>query len=282
MTFVGKILVIVIMAFALLFLGISTVVFTTATNWKDATAKERTKKDQLQKSFQDVQATVEAKKKEYEQAKSEHTAAVAQNDSRIKALENDVKTLNDETTSVRTNLEKAQQNAVTALAEAAERRKETEQLREQKSAVEKQSNEYKLQQTDLNDKIRELERQTKTLDDNNKDLRDRVGRFSTLLRRNGLSDDISVVKALETPPPVKGEVLRVDPMNKRVELTIGSDDGLAPGHILYIYRTNQYLGQIQVQSVDPDQSVAKVVGRTINGLKLKEGDFVSSTIRPRG
>ena len=35
MTFVGKILVIVIMAFALIFLGISTVVFTTAKNWKD-------------------------------------------------------------------------------------------------------------------------------------------------------------------------------------------------------------------------------------------------------
>ena len=36
MTFVGKILVIAIMAFALLFLGISTVVFTTSKNWMAA------------------------------------------------------------------------------------------------------------------------------------------------------------------------------------------------------------------------------------------------------
>ena len=39
MTFVGKILVILIMVLSLVFLGVSTVVFTTATNWKDETAE---------------------------------------------------------------------------------------------------------------------------------------------------------------------------------------------------------------------------------------------------
>ena len=39
MTFVGKILVVVIMVFALFFLAVSTVVFSTAKNWKDETAK---------------------------------------------------------------------------------------------------------------------------------------------------------------------------------------------------------------------------------------------------
>ena len=41
MTFVGKILVILIMAFSFLFLGISTVVFSTAVNWKTETAKQK-------------------------------------------------------------------------------------------------------------------------------------------------------------------------------------------------------------------------------------------------
>src|SRR5262249_30149948 len=154
-------------------------------------------------------------------------------------------------------LEVAQQNANTSLLEAEANRKETEQLRGQKSEVEKQSNEFKLQQTELNDKIRELERQTKSLDENNKDLRDRVARYSTLLRRNGLSDDISTVKGLESPPVVQGEVARVDQRdNSRVEITIGSDDGLVPGHELFVYRVKprpQYLGKIQIMTVDPDQ-----------------------------
>ena len=46
MTFVGKILVIVIMVFALFFLAISTVVYSTATNWKEETKKQ---KDQVNK-----------------------------------------------------------------------------------------------------------------------------------------------------------------------------------------------------------------------------------------
>ncbi len=45
MTFVGKILVILIMAFSLVFLGVSTVVFTTATNWKTVTEKQKKEQD---------------------------------------------------------------------------------------------------------------------------------------------------------------------------------------------------------------------------------------------
>jgi len=136
----------------------------------------------------------------------------------------------------------------------------------------------------LNDKIRENERQIKTLDDNNKDLRDRVARLSTVLRKNGLSDDITTVKGIESPPVVQGEVARVNAGNSQVEITIGSDDGIVPGHELFLFRTKplpQYLGKIKILSADPDQAVGQVIGRPVNGIKIKEGDIVSSTIRPR-
>jgi hypothetical protein len=284
MTFVGKILVIVIMAFALLFLGISTVVFSTATNWKAATEAEKKKVNELTGKSRDLTAAVDAAKKDLEKAKADSAAATTQAENKIKGLDDEIKNNQAEITAARSKLEVAQQSANTALLEAEANRKETEQLRTQKSEVEKQANEFKLQQTDLNDKIRELERQNKSLDENNKDLRDRVARYSTLLRRNGLSDDITTVKGLESPPAVQGEVARVDTKNSRVEITIGSDDGLVPGHELYVYRVSprpQYLGKIQILSVDPDQAVARVMGRTVQGIKIQEGDIVSSTIRPR-
>ena len=90
----------------------------------------------------------------------------------------------------------AQTNAKTALDEADARRKETDLLRDQKSAVEKQANEFKLKQAELNDKIRELERILETATKNNADLRERVAKFSALLRQNGLSDDISQIKGI--------------------------------------------------------------------------------------
>jgi ABC-type Na+ efflux pump permease subunit len=284
MTTVGKILVIVIMLFAVLFLGISTVVFTTATNWKEATAAQKKKVQELDAKNRDLLASVDAAKKDLDKAVADHQAAKTQAEGHVKSLEDENKTLSQEATAARSKLEVAQQSAHTSLTQAEERRKETEVLREQKSAVEKQANEFKLQQTELNDKIRDLERQSKTLDENNKDLRDRVARYSTALRKAGLSDDVSTYRGLESPPPVQGEVSRVDAQNRKVEITIGSDDGLVPGHELFLYRTKpraEYLGKIKILSVDPDQAVGKVIGNTVQGKKIQEGDIVSSTIRPR-
>ena len=163
-------------------------------------------------------------------------------------------------------------------------KKESDLLRGQKSEVEKQANEYKLRQTELNDQIRQLSRTLETATNHGNDLRDRMARFQTLLRSKGLSDDISQVRGLENPPPVQGEVLRTNSRSNEIEISIGSDDGLVVGHELYVYRTKpraEYLGKARIIVVDPDQAVAKVINSTVQGKKIKEGDIVSSTIRPR-
>lgn len=284
MTYVGKILVVVIMALSLIFLGISTVVFSTSKDWKLATEAQKRTVGELTKKLADAKAGVDAAQKDLEAAKVAFDAQTKQLNNQISLLENEATRAQAQITQARSEVAGAQTNATTSLADAEARRKETEQLRNQKEAVEKQANEYKLIQTELNDKIRELERILETATKNNADLRDRVARYSTLLQQNGLSADISSVKGTETAPPVVGEVKRVDPSNSRVELTIGSDDGLAVGHELILYRQAprpEYLGKITIISVDSDQAVGRVVGRTYQGKKIQEGDLVSSTNKPR-
>ena len=107
---------------------------------------------------------------------------------RIQLLEDQNKRPRTQITTVRRPGGRLADHAKTALDEAEARRKETMQLRDQKSAVEKQANEFKLRQAELNDKIRELERMLETATKNNADLRERVAKFSTLLRQNGLPD----------------------------------------------------------------------------------------------
>ena len=285
MTFVGKILVIVIMAFALLFLGLSTVVFTTHTNWKEAVDKKwKPDLDKLKTQSNELGTQLATAKDELKKAEDLQKQQNAKSEDLIAKRDDEVKTRQNEARALQQQVEVAQQAAKTALDEAELNRKEAERLREQKSAIDKVANDFKLQQIELNDKIRELERQNKTLDDNAKDLRDKAARFSTLLRRNGLSDDITNIKGTETPPPVEGEVAKVDATNRRIEITIGSDDGLAVDHELYLFRTKpqpEYLGRVRIVSVDPDQAVAKVIGNTVQGKKIKEGDSVSSTLRTR-
>jgi hypothetical protein len=284
MTYVGKILVIFIMAFSLIFLGISTVVFTTTRDWRKATEDQKKKVSELQAKLNDAQAGVDAAKKELDAAKTNYDKLVEASTNRIKLLEDENGRAQQQITAVNGQVATAEMNAKTALAEAEARRNETNQLREQKSAVEKQANEFKLRQTELIDRIRELERVLETATKNNSDLRERVAKFSTKLRQNGLSDDITQIKGTESPPPVVGEVKRVDPSNRRVEITIGSDDGLVVGHELYLFRTKprpEYIGRITVIAVDADQAVGRVIGVTYQGKKIQEGDIVSSTIKPR-
>jgi hypothetical protein len=284
MTFVGKILVITIMAFALVFLALSTVVFSTSKNWMVATKAEQVKGEDLKKKLNDAKAASEAAKKSLEDYK-------AQCDQEKKALENSLTSQVDENKrnlaqiqTARGQLATAQQTAKAALEEAQAKINEAVQLRTQLTAAEKQGNEYKLNQAELNDKIRDLTRGLETATKNNGTLRESIAKFSELLRKNGLSDDISQIKGLASPPPVTGEVKRIDPTNRYMEMTIGADDGLVVGHELYLYRVSpnpEYLGKVKIISVDPDQAVAKVVGNTYMGKKIKEGDIVSSTIRPR-
>ena len=284
MTFVGKILVIVIMAFSLLFLAMSTVVFVTSKNWMVETKKERLKSDDLKKKLNDANAAAEAAKKDA----ADYKAACDQDkktlDNRLAAQQDEINRSQAEITSVKGHLAVAQQTAKSTMDEVESKRQQTLQLRQQLSAVEKQANEYKLEQAEKNDKIRDLERKLDTAVKRNVDLRDQVARYTTLLTSHGLSTDISQIKGLENPPPVVGEVKRIDATNREMEITIGSDDGLVVGHELYLFRVSprpEYLGKIAIVQVDPDQAVAKVVGKTYMGKKIKEGDIVSSTIKPR-
>jgi len=282
MTLVGKILVLVITAFAFLFLGISTVVFTTATNWKVARDAEKKKVDDLNGKNRDATTKLDQLNTELKTAQAANDKAKTELDAKIADTKAETDRMQQEITVARGELVTAQQTAHTSMEEAEAYRKQLEQIREQKLAVEKQANDFKIRQTELNDQIRLLTRERDVAKKNNEDLRDRVARYSSMVRQLGLSDDVSQYKALESPPAVTGLIGRVDPQNKKVEITIGSDDGLVPGHELHVYRTiprPEYLGRIRILSVDPDQAVGVVIGNTIQGKKLKEGDVVSTSFR---
>ena len=65
-----------------------------------------------------------------------------------------------------------------------------------------------------------------------------------------------------------------------MEISIGQDDGLRVGQELNVYRLEpraKYIGKVKLVSVYPDKAVADLIGTTVNGLKVQEGDNVSST-----
>ena len=286
MTFVGKILVIVIMVFALFFLALSTVVFTTEVNWKT----EVTKLNEAKKKVADEKARLENNVKDAEAklslAKDESAKAETEFQDRIKDLTQQNATRQTEITAQRKNVEVALQEVKAAQDEAEARISESNVLRDNLKKVQDQRDEFLLQKTDLNQQIIVLQRELETAVNKNKDLRDRTALLSGALRKAGLSADPRTYAGIQNPPEdVEGQVTRVDPSGKLIEISIGQDDGLVAGNELVVYRTKPtpaYVGKVRILATDPDQASARVVGSTYHGIKILEGDNVSTQIRPGG
>jgi small-conductance mechanosensitive channel len=285
MTFVGKILVILIMAFSLVFLGVSTVVFTTATNWKTVTEKQKQDLQKLQTKF--AGATEQAKDAEIklDTAGKAHAKAVAEQEARIADLSKQIATAEEETKRAQTSLETAQANAKTALDDAAARKGQIEVLTATIEKAQTQANQFSAQNIELTDRIRILEREKATAEQNAKDLRSSNAKYTGLMKKMGVPPEkLDQFDPSTVAPDVEGKVSSLNRTGRSLELSIGSDDGLAAGQELYVFRVQpraEYIGKVKVVSVYPDKAVAEVIGRTVNGKKILEGDIVSSTFNAR-
>lgn len=302
MTLVGKIFAFAIAVFSVIFLALSTIVYSTATNWKKKSDDAQTKITKLQGDVTKAKAESEQRSRDFDAAKKDHNAEVETLKNQIAKLETDNKEFQNQVTQNRTLIEQKTQTANNSLAEAEAMRTEAEKLRETLANIQSLTNRYKEAQLELQDKVVELTRDLNVAKNNNADLRKRAALVSSLredlqllsgeLNRpgtppalkprlvsirqkieQGLVDDSQVKVALGPPQTLQGEVTKVDPKGRYVELNVGSDDYLVPGHRLYIRRGDQFIGDITIQSVDEDRSLAEVT-YSHSGRKPQEGDVV--------
>jgi len=176
MTFIGKVLVIVIMAFALLFLGFSTVVFSTSKDWGKTVRAEQAKVDELAKKLKDLQVQSDAAKTKLDDTKGQFDQMAKQLQTQLTALQDEISRNQTEETKVKGQVDAAQETAKTTLQEVEAKRVQINELRVQKAAIEKQAGEFKLHQAELIDRITEVERLLEAATKNNSDLRERVAK----------------------------------------------------------------------------------------------------------
>lgn len=306
MTLVGKIFAIAITVLSVVFLALSTVVFVTANNWKRKADDAQTKITKLQGDVNKAKTEAEERTRALDAAKKDHDAELATLKNQIAQLETNNKDFQNQVTQNRTIVEQQTQNAKNSLAEAEAMRTETEKLRETLANLQSLTNRYKEAELELQDKVVELDRDLKVAKNNNTDLRKRAALISALreeldllraelarpgaaspslkarttklasIINQGLTDE-NQVKILEGPPKVlQGEVTRVGVKGDYVEISVGSDDGLIPGHKMYVSRTSprpEYVGEITIQSVEADKALGQVTS-TYSGRKPQEGDIV--------
>jgi hypothetical protein len=77
------------------------------------------------------------------------------------------------------------------------------------------------------------------------------------------------------PPGLKGEVLSVG--TNQVVVSVGKDDGLREGHYLEVYRGGTYLARIEIQTVQDDKALGKVLTSFRKGY-IQAGDKVAAKV----
>lgn len=76
---------------------------------------------------------------------------------------------------------------------------------------------------------------------------------------------------------VTGMVTALDPGEAMVTVSLGSDDGIARGEVLYLFReapATRYIGKVSVTSVADESAVGWIFGG-VRGLPVREGDGVA-------
>ena len=182
-TFIGKILVIVIMCVAVLFLGISTAAFSTAREWPKAFAAEQPKIDALKKKLAALKDEAEIAKKALDDANVALATETKTVNTRLSAIKEANQRDLDKVAAVREQLATATDTAKKTLQEVQAKREQIDQLHQQQAAVDKQAQEFRAHEAQLTDLIRELERVIQTAAKNKSDLhRQPSGKYSAMLR----------------------------------------------------------------------------------------------------
>lgn len=283
MNLVGKIFVVLIFVMSIAFAMIAVMVYSTRTNWRDEIERKQAvgaKGPGWKVRYNDVteeNAKLKVDRENLEKAKAAETMAKVQ---AIAKAENEIARLNQENTQVAGQL-KAKDEELTsnnnALHTAEQNLKaltgEVQGLRNEIAASQKETDEQIKKAIDLQDQLTQSKGTLAILKERNDQLVMDVSKARMKLKGAGLT--------LEGPAdasqiPVFGKVTAVSP--SKVELSIGTDDGVRIGQELDIYRGDKYVGRIRVIEAKADNAVASIM-TDYQQYPIQRGDNVDSQLR---
>jgi hypothetical protein len=285
MTFIGKLLVIIQLVLSICFMALAGAIFTRQQTWQAAAVTARQEVAQLQTALDETETVLKADigrlTNERNNAENDKTAAeneLALADQKVENLEDDLETM---------NLERTEQKAladITAI-EATMRREEALTMRRINQQQAEELNKQNTRVRQQEDENFNMNVERKSLVSRYNELLSSVAVYRRVLASNGFSTDPKAYSRTNAPTPlVFGEVLETKKSARAgrelIEVSIGSDDGVREGTVLYVYRIgdrNKFLGQIRLELVTPDRSVGIVTSRAKNGV-IERKDYVTTRL----
>lgn len=272
MNLIGKILVTLIFVMSLVYLGFATTVYSTHKDFKAINKKLNDDINVLTQKKTDVEAQLAAAAAKLQAERDAAQDLLAKAQSKRDELDKQVAAKEKELAEKEVLTREAVAQAAAANTNLKTADEKVAQLRDDIQKVRDQRDENFKKVVALTTEKNEESAAKKRLEEVNANLADQVAKAKLVLDRNGLSINTNVAGV---PPKVDGIVLfSADPL---VEISIGSDDGLAPGHTLEVSRGAKYMGRVRVIRTTPDRAVAEVMRDYLKG-KIEKDDRVATRI----
>ncbi|REK08244.1 MAG: hypothetical protein DWQ37_20580 [Planctomycetota bacterium] len=271
MNTVGKILVLLIFAASVTFMGWAVAVYGTHQDWKKKYEDESAK-------VQIAQTEVGRLEEEQKQIQEELQAEITAREQALAKLETEAKALAEERAELvkqRDALQAKDKQAVAAL-DAAQKNLErltgeVEDLRNDIREAQGDRDTHFDRVVELTDQIHQIQGEVRRLDERGMQLASQLASAKLVLDRHGLHKDMPVDGI---PPRLRGKVLAVNRDNM-IEVSLGTDDGLRAGHTLEIFRGTKYLGRLEVLQATTDRAVGKVIPGFKKGVIRKDDDVAT-------
>jgi signal transduction histidine kinase len=277
MNFLGKIFIVLLFIMSVLFMGAAVSVYGTHRDLK-------AKVSQAQSALTQANSQLEIEKADYNRRMSELTALRDAAAQQARKLETERVALVDGNTRIQQELDQLRQASREAVAavSATEANNETLATEVQGLRGEIRTNQLardkafavSLEKTEAAQQmLGELESAT----ERNKDLVQDNSRMTSVLRENGLNPATPVE---DIKPKVDGMVIATQRRNGMllVAVSIGSDDGLKPGHTVEVFNNSKYLGRVEILKTSPDKAVGRVDVNYQQG-PIQEGDRVATRLK---
>jgi|DewCreStandDraft_4_1066084.scaffolds.fasta_scaffold43874_2 hypothetical protein len=284
MNLVGKIFVMLIFVFSILFMGISIAVYQTHKNWRDVIFRSQPdptdpvnkpiglkfQLDEARKKLENLTAERNRLETELQTEKATRRQVLAKLESELAEVRRERDQLALQEADLRqkasdadANVRKLSQTLDARLVEIDRLRKDINDAREMRD--------QKFQQVvELTDQLHQAQGELERLKLQNLMLARQFAKARDVLMRN----DLPLELPPDGQPPRLDGVVLASSANGLVEISLGSDDGLLKGHRLEVFRRrggeSKYLGRIEVLQVLPDKAVAKILPEYRKGTIERE------------
>ncbi|QDU95653.1 hypothetical protein [Lignipirellula cremea] len=277
MTLLGKIFTVMIFMMSLLFMSFAIMVYATHKNWKELVTAEETG---LLAQNRIKEGTITELRNEQNEILNNLARERAARRAALSVLETKVSQSAQMVTQKQQELDRLN----VALGEAVQ---QVKSAHEQLAALVAENAALKVENRDvqiardanyaqmivMKDKVNSLDGDMKNLTERASQLNEQVSRYKGILDRRGLSVD-TPIDLIE--PDLQGFISAVS-NNEFVEITLGGDDGLIPGHEFHVFRDRTYLGKVVIKKVAPNRAVGQVIKETSRGV-IQRGDRVATKL----